>query len=107
MDGLHDFATDVVSVVIGQQNPLDVFSDALLAVDQELLQPSQLHRHLSLSMFVLRKTEDLSESEVPAESRTKALYALARAFQRYHCNGDMEGAPYASRKISKAVLYCF
>ncbi len=102
---IYAFVSDAVPAVVGQENPLEVFSDALLAVDQELLQPAQLERHLSLAMFVLPGTE--LPVGIPAETRQKALYALANVFQRYQCNGDMSGVPYAPRGISQAILECF
>lgn len=104
LEGMQEFVHYVVPDVVGQKIALEVFCDALLADDKELLHPTQLHRHLSMSMFVLGRVPVLSG--VPTKTRRRALYALARIFQRYYCNGDMEGVPEAPRRIAQVVLNC-
>lgn len=103
-EDVFSFMKDVAPAVIGQQDSMAVFLNALLSEDKGLLEPAHLYNTLVMAMVMLHGCyPHLIMSD---ETRGKALYALARIFQRYRCHGSMAAFPYSFHRISGMTLRC-
>lgn len=80
------FMKDIAPTVIGQQDSMAVFLNALLSEDKGLLEPAHLYNTLVMAMVMLHGY--YPHFNMSDETRGKALYALARIFQRYRCYGN-------------------
>lgn len=95
---------EIAPAVIGQQDPMEVFFNALPLEDKELLEPGHLYHTLTMTMIVFHGCG--SQLTMSDDTRRKALYTLARLFQRWWCHGDLTALPAAFHRISEITLNC-
>ncbi len=103
-DGISAFMNEVAPAVIGQQDPMEVFFDALPSDGKDMLQSTHLYHTLNMSMIVLHGCG--SQLAMSDETRRRLLHTLARLFQRWQCQGDNTAVPAAFQRISMMILNC-
>lgn len=95
---------EIVPAVIGQQDPMQFFHDLVLREGIDMLEPSRLYHNLLVAVYLLRGCGP--SVVVSEEGRKKALYALARVFQRYRCCGERLDEAYPSQMLCEVILKC-
>ncbi len=87
---ISHFISTAVPVVVGHQDPLEIFFNSMMSKEKDLLEPKNLYNNVFLSTVILQgcpKKVDLKREE----DRRKVLFTLARAFHRYQCGGSVIG----------------
>lgn len=87
---ISHFISTAVPVVVGQQDPLEIFFNSMMAKEKDMLEPKNLYNNVFLSTVILQgcpRKVDLKKEE----DRRKVLFTLARAFHRYQCGGSVIG----------------
>lgn len=98
------FLHDVVPLVIGSTDPVELLSGAIIAPHKELLEPSNLLRTLRLTALLSKIS---APGPILPEIRQNALFTLYRAFQRCECSGNMSANSHVTQGVSVSILNAF